>query len=174
MISNDNWNQSSVKQYIQWRARHKYKFSIEIKPTVNLWGWMWASEAVFYISAWRIVDSGWQYLCSAVCAGASLVAAGWAGPRPDCAITTTNNTPPPPLYSSWDRGHRIICYGVGPDQLGIHSGLPLNVYLNCFFKKAIVERVLKWSNFITFKTKWFCEFLPHLEELNWTIKIIKA
>ena len=135
MISNDNWNQSSVKQYIQWRARHKYKFSIEIKPTVNLWGWMWASEAVFYISAWRIVDSGWQYLCSAVCAGASLVAAWWAGPRPDCAITTTNNTPPPPLYSSWDRGHRIICYGVGPDQLGIHSGLPLNVF-KLFLQKS--------------------------------------
>ena len=22
----------------------------------------------------------------------------------------------------------VICYGVGPDQLGIHSGLPLNVF----------------------------------------------
>ena len=87
---------------------------------------------VLYI---RLEDSGWQYLCSAVCAGASLVAAWWAGPWPDCAITTTNNTPPPPLYSSWDRGHHIICYGVGPDQLGIHTVLPLNVF-KLFLQKS--------------------------------------
>ena len=103
MISNDNWNQSSVKQYSEG---HDINMNSQLKQSPQS---IYEVEcgpvrlcSIYPPGEWWIVDGGLQYLRSAVCAGASLVAAGWAGPRPDCAITTTNNTPPPPLYSSWD------------------------------------------------------------------------